>query len=278
MTEVTLLITPRYALVNLLTTQQNAQKNPVTPGLIRPQSRNMTASNASNRPQPRAFSPVKFKSDPQSSSFRWEIDMTQDGHNRVSLIEGYSKGQGFELTNKAELLMRKITNPLSPYLQKSDEIRVYENLKELPTGKLMQVPKQDQVCILILYRTDYKALSWVRHTDPVLTHLDALYTLLNATGRLPQERSTNARKKVWFPELDHSKYTFGNQEELKVFCRSMVERHGTACMNKWWNAHLGIQPELTTPGPAIVQSAPTGSEHQATQAATQGLYTKFNQR
>ncbi|MBO0953088.1 hypothetical protein [Fibrella forsythiae] len=238
----------------------------------------MTASNASNRPQPRAFSPVKFKSDPQASSFRWEIDLTQDGHNRVSLIEGYSKGQGFELTNKAELLMRKITNPLSPYLQKSDEIRVYENLKELPTGKLMQVPKQDQVCILILYRTNYKALSWVRHTDPLLEHLNSLYTLLNATGRLPQERSTNARKKVWFPELDHSKYTFANQEELKVFCRSMVEKHGSACMAKWWNAHLGMQPELTTPGPALLQTPPTGSEHQATQAATQGLYDKFNQR
>ncbi|MBO0953240.1 hypothetical protein [Fibrella forsythiae] len=237
----------------------------------------MTASNASNRPQPRAFSPLKFKSDPASSTYRWEIDLTQDGTNRVSLMEGYSKGQGFELTNKAELLIRKLGNPLSLYLPKSDEIRLYENLTQLPSGQTLRIPKEQQICILVLYRSGFKAHSWVAQCEPILTHLNGIYQVLTSTGQPPQHRPGNARKKVWFPELDHSKYTFGSQEQLQLFCRSMLPRHGAECMNKWWKAHLAMQPELATPGPALLQTPPTGSEHQATQAATQALYTKFNQ-
>ncbi|MEZ0610469.1 hypothetical protein ACAW74_18285 [Fibrella sp. WM1] len=226
---------------------------------------------------PRTHKAVKFKSDPQQSTFRWECDMTNDGTNRVPQIEGYSKGMGFECTNKAELLIRKLQNPLGLYLQKTDEIRIYENLLELPSGQLIQRTKDSQPLILTMTRTGYLAHSWVKEAEAVLYHLQRLYdTLKNAAGS-PLPRETGRRRNVWFDELNHANYTFKSLEELRTFCSSLVPTYGRPCMLKWWTAHLAIQPELAEPeaiGQSILQTPGLIPEQQATQNAVQGMLNR----
>ena len=226
---------------------------------------------------PRTLKPQKFKSDPKNSTFRWECDMTDDGINRVPQIEGYSKGIGFELTNKAELLIKKLENPLLTYLQKSDEIRVYENLIELPSGQTVMQTKDRQKLLVVLTRKQFSTLDWVSG-DAVIEHrLQELYDHLEF-GTVAAAVTTGRRKNVWFDELSHTKYDFASVDELNAFCRSMAPKYGTACMHKWHIAHLAMQPNLTKPKEVINVPAGLTPEQEAAKNSLQGLYSKYKKQ
>lgn len=226
----------------------------------------------------RTLGAPKFKSDPRQSSFRWEIDLTDDGINRVPMIEGYSKGQGFECTNKGELLIRKLQNPLAVYLSKCDEIRVYENLTELKSGQFVQVPKNDQVLLLRFNRVLFYSYNWVAQSPPVENFVQYLINQFSNNSGQPIAHQTGRRKNQWFPELKHDQYTFATLAELNAFCNRMTPQFGKACMQKWWLAHTAFQPELIAPensGQAILQTPAQHVHQQATQQAAQALYNKF---
>ncbi|RIV20558.1 hypothetical protein DYU11_21165 [Fibrisoma montanum] len=188
--------------------------------------------------RPNTGSP-KFEADPIGSTYRWELYLTP-GHplNKVGLMDGYSKGMGFENPNKVVLLHRKLMNPLLPYLTRCDAILVFENNKALP--------KEYHKKLIELRSNDFKTFDWVQKDTFLNQFLNAYYTEFIQTGTMPpvEDRRKNVRKAEYMAELDHSKYTFKTLEELTQFCQSRYEKYSATCMNDWFAKHADFQPEL----------------------------------
>lgn len=183
----------------------------------------------------------KFEADPMNSTFRWEMYLTPGRQgNKVPILDGYSKGFGYENTNKVELLYKKLINPLLPYLIKCDAIIIYEQKAGLP--------KDLHPVRLELLPTTYKAFDWVNQTIPILDFLEAYYAEYRRTGTMSpiEDRRKNVRQAFYDPGLDHSKYNFRTHEELNAFCcdPARIAKHSAKCMEIWYYRHAEFQPEL----------------------------------
>lgn len=210
-----------------------------------------------------------------NSTFRWEFYLTQ-GHplNKVAIMDGYSKGAGFENPNKVLLMLRKLENPVLPYLTRCDTIVIYEQIKGLP--------KDYHTKIIELYPREYSVHGWVKDDLAVNQFLDAYYTTYVRTGKMPaaEDRRKNARKAVYMEELDHSRYNFQNQKELVDFCKRLVPKYSYEAMKGWYQSHSQFQPELFENNivgamTQAIHEAPNLEQAQAAQAAIGGLLNKF---
>jgi len=186
-----------------------------------------------------------------------------------------AKAWDFERTNKLELLLAKLTNPLLPYLERADRIEVYE---QIPGLKKDMHPR-----LISLYNDDFTLYSWAEKSFVVNDFLKKYYHYLKL-GQVPApaDRSKNARRKEYFEELNHAKYSFKTHEELQAFCRSKLPTYGRECMVIWYKKHAMFQPELFDPAqstqfpqPAEPNSTPMPTE---VNTSLQGLISKFNAR
>jgi hypothetical protein len=181
----------------------------------------------------------KFKSDPLNSTYRWEIYL-DPGHsgNRVPILDGYSKGIGLENTNKIELLLKKLQNPVLTYLNRCKEIVIYENISQLP--------KTSHPVLLELKPREWQAYGWLHDDLAVGGFLEAYYKHYVMTGTLPpaEDRRKNARQAFYMEELDHAKYIFPTKQQLIDFCTRLVPKYSRTCMLDWYRAHSQYQPEL----------------------------------
>ncbi|GAB3550684.1 hypothetical protein [Spirosoma fluminis] len=223
--------------------------------------------------KPNTGSP-KFEADPLNSTFRWELHLTA-GHplNRVPLMDGYSKGIGFENPNRVELLHRKLMNPLLPYLGRCDAIIVFEQNAALP--------KPYHKALIELKPRSFKTFEWVQQDQFINDFLEAYYSEYVRKGTMPalEDRRKNVRQQFYIPELDHSKHNFKSLEELTQFCQSRIEKYSATCMNDWFTKHSDFQPELFNADieEALthrVHSSPTYEGAQAAQAMLQSMYSK----
>ena len=218
---------------------------------------------------------TKFEADPINSTYRWELYLTPGVRgNKVPLMDGYSKGIGYENTNKVDLLYKKLINPLLPYLFKCDAIVIYEQKAGLP--------KHLHPVLIELYPRDYQVHSWVKETAPLVEFLNTYYTEYVRTGSMPpiEDRRKNARQAFLNPELDHSKHTFLSADELKNFCYSRIQKYSAKCMETWYFKHADFQPELFENIPQMVDSLNhaknTAQTHEAAQAAQSSLDSMLN--
>lgn len=221
----------------------------------------------------------KFEADPINSTFRWELYLSPGKYgNKVPILDGYSKGMGFENTNRVDLLYKKLVNPILPYLYKCDSIIIYQQ----DTG----LPKHLHPVCLELYPRTYKAFGWVGELTPILDFLDRYYAEFVHTGTMPplEDRRRNARQAFYHQELDHTKVSFTSLRELHEYCYhpSRIARHSATCMEKWYYAHAQHQPELFENAPQLAQAlqhamhtAPTYEAQQAALEGMQNLYNKF---
>lgn len=217
-----------------------------------------------------------FSADPLNSTYRWEIFLTPGlKGNKVPMMDGYSKGMGFENTNKVELLYKKLVNPLLPYLYKSDLILIYEQTPGLP--------KHLHAKLLELYPRDFGAYGWVKETTPITDFLKQYYSEYLHTGRIPpiEDRRKNVRQPVYMKELDHSIYNFKTLPELQAFCRSKVEKYSAQCMHGWYYRHADFQPELfeNDISGALAHAAHTAPSHEVAQPVRETInqmYDKFD--
>ncbi|WP_461102183.1 hypothetical protein [Spirosoma koreense] len=220
----------------------------------------------------RPLSEVKFQADPINSTFRWELYLTPGKPgNRVALMDGYSKGLGFENTNKVELLYKKLINPILPYLSRCDRIVICEQDKGLP--------KAYHPVLIDLYPHDFAAYEWVKDSAFLMDYLKRYYNEFIHTGKLPplEDRRKNARQAVYFADLDHSKHTFRTLQELKDFCAERKQKYSNECMVAWYYKHAEFQPELfdvdnTADLQHIIHTAKTGEE---AQRAIDSMHAKF---
>ncbi|RYC69836.1 hypothetical protein [Spirosoma sordidisoli] len=198
----------------------------------------MTMQPAAYNRKPNTGTP-KFEADPINSTFRWELYLTPgNARNRISLMDGYSKGMGFENPNKVLLLYRKLINPLLPYLSRCDAMVIYEQVPGLP--------KELHTKVLEIYSNQYRAHGWVKDTAVITEYLDNYFNHYVRTGTMPplEDRRKNVRQPVYMQELDHTKHHFATLDELRVFCRSRSEKYSEICMRGWYYRHAEYQPEL----------------------------------
>ncbi|QIP14714.1 hypothetical protein G8759_19895 [Spirosoma aureum] len=214
----------------------------------------------------------KFEADPINSTFRWELYLTAGRKgNSVPLMDGYSKGMGFENTNRLELLYKKLINPVLPYLTRCDLIVIYENDR--------RILKQLQPKILELYPHDFVAHGWVKETAVITDFLSTYYNEYVHTGIMPpiEDRRKNVRQTVYFAELDHSKQNFETLEQLRAFCESKFSKYSAQCMTGWFYRHADFQPELfeADKSEALAHTIHTASTLEAAQAAQVGLNSLY---
>lgn len=213
----------------------------------------------------------KFEADPINSTYRWELYLTpgQPG-NKVALMDGYSKGFGYENTNKVDLLYKKLINPLLPYLFKCDCIVIYEQRAGLP--------KNLHPVLIELYPRDFQVYSWVRETAPIVSFLNTYYAEYIRTGTMPpiEDRRKNARQAFLNPELDHSKYDFRTADELKDFCSRHVQKYSARCMETWYFKHAEFQPELFENAPQMIDALNHAKNTAQTQEAAQAAQSSLN--
>lgn len=215
----------------------------------------------------------KFEADPLNSTYRWEFILTA-GHpmNRVPILDGYSKGLGFENPNHVELLFKKLQNPILGYLDRSDAIVIYRQNTALP--------KQYHTVLLELYPHRFEAFDWLRETKPIMDWLTTFYQEYRRTGKMPpvEDRRKNSRQNFYIPELDHSKHQFRNMQELQEFCRKNTEKYSLTCMQTWYHKHAQFQPELFQEdvADALVHVAHTATTAEASQAARTELNNLYN--
>ncbi|RYC69774.1 hypothetical protein [Spirosoma sordidisoli] len=236
----------------------------------------MTMQPAYNR-KPNTGTP-EFSADPINSTYRWELHLTP-GHprNRVALLDGYSKGMGFENTNKLVLLYRKLVNPVLPYLSRCDKIIIFEQNPGLP--------KEFHTKLLEIMPHDYRAFGWVASDSFINEFLQSYYAEYKQTGIITpvEDRRKNVRKAFYVPELDHSKYDFKTQQELQDFCRRLVNKYSAQCMTIWYHKHAEFQPELfsTDVTGALqhqVHAAPSAEAAEAALSQITEMQSKFNTR
>jgi hypothetical protein len=214
----------------------------------------------------------RFEADPMNSTYRWELYLTAGlKGNRVPLMDGYSKGMGFENTNKVELLYRKLVNPLLPYLSKCDVIIIYEQNRGLPKD---MHPK-----LLELYPHSFGAHGWVKETPVITNFLETYYSEYVRTGTMPpvEDRRKNVRQPFYMADLDHSKHSFKDQEELKKFCSARVEKYSAQCMTGWYYRHADFQPELfeNDVTEALTHTVHTAKTAEAAAAAMSAMHGKY---
>ena len=223
----------------------------------------------------KALEANKFQADPMNSTYRWEFYLTPGrAGNRVALLDGYSKGLGFENTNKVELLYKKLINPILPYLVKCDYIIIYEQDKGLP--------KQYHTKLLELYPRDFQAHSWVGESPVFTDYLDLYYRDYIKSGKMPpvEDRRKNVRQPLYLKDLDHTTRVFGDLDELKRFCAERKEKYSPQCMYAWYYKHAEFQPELfendiTGTLQHVAHTSPTA---EGAQAAINQLASKYNAR
>jgi hypothetical protein len=223
-----------------------------------------------------------FEADPLHSTYRWELYLTP-GHpqNKVGLLDGYSKGQGFENTNKVVLLHRKLVNPILPYLSRCDEIVIYENMPG--------IAKEFHKKLLELYPRTFTPHGWIKDDMTITDYLERFYESFLQNGKMAplEDRRKNARQSVYMAELDHSSYNFESLDELKRFCRYHTAKYSYQAMKGWYESHANFQPELfqsdnTENLTHAVHQAKTQEQAQtamdaiADQAAMDALRGKFN--
>lgn len=201
-----------------------------------------------------------------NSTFRWEMYLTPGlKGNKVPLLDGYSKGKGFENTNKLELLYKKLVNPVLPYLSRCDGIVIYEQTRGLP--------KALHTKLIELHPREFVAYGWIKETEPIMSFLNDYYTLFLTTGQLPpiEDRRRNVRQPVYFVELDHSKYNFTSKEELLAFCKALIPKYSAKCMETWFFKHVDFQPELfiTDNSAELNHAINTASTYEAAEEARQ---------
>ncbi|GAB3958256.1 hypothetical protein GCM10028805_52240 [Spirosoma harenae] len=198
----------------------------------------MTANSGYIPRKPNTRTP-KFEADPMNSTFRWELYLTAGrAGNKVPMMDGYSKGMGFENTNKVELLYKKLINPLLPYMSKCDVIIVYEQNRALP--------KHLHTKLLELYPRSFGAHSWLKDTPTITDFIGQYYAEYLKSGTMPpiEDRRKNVRQPVYMKELDHSIYQFKSLQQLKDFCREKSPKYSEQCMFGWFHRHADFQPEL----------------------------------
>ncbi|MVM35015.1 hypothetical protein GO755_33620 [Spirosoma sp. HMF4905] len=237
----------------------------------------MTAITGNIPRKPNTGTP-KFEADPMNSTFRWEIYLTQGQHgNKVPILDGYSKGMGYENTSRVDLLYKKLINPILPYLHKSDTIVIYQQDPGLP--------KHLHPVVLELLPRQYFAYDWVGQTTPITHFLDRYYNEFIYSGTMPptEDRRKNARQAFYHAELDHTRHSFASLEELHNFCYqpSRIAKHSATCMEKWYYIHAQYQPELFENGPQLADNlqhakdiAPNSDSAQAAQNSLQALYNR----
>jgi hypothetical protein len=214
----------------------------------------------------------KFQADPINSTFRWELYLTAGlKGNSVPLMDGYSKGMGFENTNKLELLYKKLVNPILPYISRCDLIVVYEQDR--------RILKHLHPKLLELYPRNFKAHGWLKETTAITDFLENYYTNYIQAGTLPplEDRRKNVRQTVYFKELDHSKHTFKTIDELKDFCTSHVQKFSYECMRGWYFRHADFQPELfgSDVAAALQQTMNESTTYERAKAAQEGLQSLY---
>lgn len=216
----------------------------------------------------------KFEADPINSTYRWELYLTPgQARNTVGLLDGYSKGMGYENTNQVQLLYRKLVNPLLPYLSRCDTIIVYRQVHGLP--------KEFHTKLLELYRHDFKTFDWVAEDRFLNNFLHNYYEEYVQKGTMPalEDRRKNARKSVLMAELDHTKYQFKSLAELQDFCDRMSYKYSQTCMLGWYHSHAQFQPELfesdiTDAVAHAVHQAATLEEAQSARSALNSFYNQ----
>jgi hypothetical protein len=170
-----------------------------------------------------------------------------------------------------ELLYRKLVNPLLPYLHKCDVIVIYEQNRGLP--------KEFHPKLIELYPRNFGTFGWVKETPVISEFLTTYYSEYIRTGILPpiEDRRKNIRQPVYMADLDHSKYNFQNQDELRAFCRSRVEKYSAQCMHGWYYRHADFQPELfeNDVTDALTHTVHTAKTAEAASAAASALHSKF---